>query len=338
MNPRPRDTETPFRTPPESRTPGGEVRRVGFELELSGLELRQLADEVARVWGGAVETENPYRHRIVGADAGEVTVELDWNLLSEAKLQQRLDDLDPGQDFRELAALLEEKVADLAQTVVPLEVITPPLPIDRLEILDVLRGRLLELGAVGTGGSLAYAFGLHLNPEAPSFEGESILRHLRAFLLLYDWLCEEQEIDFTRRVVPFINSFPKDYVKRVMAAGYEPTRERLIDDYLEDNPTRNRPLDLLPLFAHVDPDRIFDQLDDDLIKARPTYHYRLPNCRIDDPEWRIAEEWNLWLRVEELAADRARLAEMVPAYREFLDAPLSFLSGPWRERVEKEWL
>ncbi|OBX33760.1 putative amidoligase enzyme [Halomonas elongata] len=35
---------------------------------------------------------------------------------------------------------------------------------------------------------------------------------------------------------------------------YQPDLRTLIDDYLEYNPTRNRELDLLPLFAYLDPE------------------------------------------------------------------------------------
>lgn len=43
--------------------------------------------------------------------------------------------------------------------------------------------------------------------------------------------------------------------------------------------------------------------DPHLVKARPAYHYRLPNCLIDEPDWRLAREWNTWVAVERLAAD-----------------------------------
>jgi hypothetical protein len=37
------------------------------------------------------------------------------------------------------------------------------------------------------------------------------------------------------------------------------------------------------------------------IKARPTFHYRLPDSRVDDPKWSFACEWNRWVEVERLA-------------------------------------
>ena len=38
---------------------------------------------------------------------------------------------------------------------------------------------------------------------------------------------------------------------------------------------------------------------------------------LDEPEWRVAREWNTWVAVERLAYDPPRLAEMS---RDYLDA------------------
>ncbi len=326
-----------FETPPETKTPEGRLRRVGFELELKGLELPELARLVAREVGGEVEEENPHRYHVVDTEFGDFGVEIDWTLLSEQRLHDQIAELDPYEDFRTLTDKLEEKVAALAQTVVPLEIITPPIPLDRLAVMEDLRRKLHERGAIGTGASVAYAFGLHMNPEAPSFAAESLLAHLRAFLLVYVGLKERGDVDLTRRIVPFINPFPRAYVERVMAADYAPGRGRLIDDYLDSNPTRNRPLDLLPLFAHLDRDRVAKKVDDDLTQARPTYHYRLPGCLVDDPDWRIAREWNLWVSIERLAADEDQLGEMCASYRDESASPFDRLKASLREEVAS-WL
>jgi hypothetical protein len=45
----------------------------------------------------------------------------------------------------------------------------------------------------------------------------------------------------------------------------------------------------------------------ELIKPRPAWHYRLPNCLIDDPEWSLARPWSEWVTIERLAADPDRL-------------------------------
>jgi len=69
---------------------------------------------------------------------------------------------------------------------------------------------------------------------------------------------------------------------------------------------------MLPLFAHLAPKTLHPLIDDERIKARPTYHYRLPNTQLSDPVWRVADEWNRWVAVEMLASDddaRRRMAD-----------------------------
>jgi hypothetical protein len=78
-------------------------------------------------------------------------------------------------------------------------------------------------------------------------------------------------------------------------------------------------------------------VDDPKIKARPTFHYRLPNCHIEDPDWSLAGEWNTWCVVERLAG---RGDDLDALAAEFLaaDRPLLGVSrGDWVARVDR-WL
>ena len=71
---------------------------------------------------------------------------------------------------------------------------------------------------------------------------------------------------------------------------------------------------MLPLFAHLDEDRVRRQLDDPLIKSRPTYHYRLPDTNFNKSGWGAVEEWNRWVIVERLAANPERLARLAELF------------------------
>jgi hypothetical protein len=77
---------------------------------------------------------------------------------------------------------------------------------------------------------------------------------------------------------------------------------------------------MLPLFTHLDEARVRAVVDDDRINARPTFHYRLPNCDIDNPGWNLDHPWQLWLEVEKLSNDESRLQEFCAAYRKVLDS------------------
>jgi hypothetical protein len=303
---------------------GSSTRRVGVELEFAGLDIDAAARAVVHALGGSVREDGDYRRVIEGTTLGRFVVELDFELLQSMNARRRAG-AEPGV----FAELSEELLAAAATPVVPVEVISPPLAVASLEELDVLTHALRAAGATGTRGSLLYAFGLHLNPELERIDAPSVLAHLRAYLCLYDWLVERERVDWKRRLTPYINPFPKPYARLVLAADYAPDLSALIDDYLRFNPQRNRSLDLLPLFSHVDPERVRRAVNDPRIKARSTFHYRLPNCEIETPGWSVLPAWRGWLQVEALAAERTRLARVSAALLARLADPMDFLAEDW---------
>lgn len=301
---------TEFKMPPEMRTAEGTLRRVGFELEFAGLELAAAAEAVRELFGGKVVEEDRFRFRVVATTVGDFTVEADARLLRNRRYLEHLRRLGVPVDEADVQKPIDALVGWLAELVVPFEVTLPPLPLPDLALVEELRMSLAAREARGTGAGLRYALGLHLNPEAPSLTVESILRHLRAFLTLYDWLLETSDIDLSRSLAPFVDELPEDYRRLVLDPAYSPSIDRLAADYTAHNPTRNRALDLLPLLAHVlGPEALPELGDEELIQPRPTYHYRLPDCRIDEPDWTVAAEWNRWVEVERLAAKMRRAAE-----------------------------
>jgi hypothetical protein len=261
---------------------------------------------------------------------GDFKVELDFQYLKR-KGRYRQDPEDP---FARLDAWYELIVRMAAEQVVPFEIVSPPIPMDRLGELELLIRRLRESGAQGTESGALYAFGLHFNPELPSLDPETIVSYLKAFLCLYDWLVHHSKIDLTRSMTGYISPFPTDYIRQVVDLGYHPDQDRLIDDYLIANPTRNRALDMLPLFAYLDKTRTLSIINDNRVNARPTLHYRLPNCQIDKPGWNIDMDWHNWLMVERLACNPECLNAICLAYMRFLDRPVAELFQNWQEMVE----
>ncbi|QQO57245.1 MAG: amidoligase family protein [Thiohalocapsa sp. PB-PSB1] len=328
-------SEQPSRLPlpPRPLRADGEPRRIGVEIEFGGLSVDETTELVADQFGGDGETIGRYERQISGDPAGPWSVELDFTLLKELGRRER--------DREGLAAtvesLAEETLRQLSEPVVPVEVVSPPLPMSRLGEVEQLIGRLREAGARGTGDELIYVFGMQLNPELPDTDVDTARQYLQAFLCLEDWLRERAQVDLARRLTLFADPFPKNYIRTCIDPGYTPNRDRLIDDYLQENPTRNRALDMLPLFTHWDAQRVQDKVDDRRVKARPTLHYRLPNCEIDKPGWGLATIWADWLVLERLATDAVQLGAICRHYATFLDRPLARLSGNWLQECEK-WL
>lgn len=319
--------------PPLRATRDGALRRIGVELEMAALELDRLSGEVADFVGGRVEVVTRYEHRVIGDDAGPWQIELDFEFL---KAQGRRD-----ARAEKPPSALEEAAQGLlrlgAEQLVPYEVVSPPLPMDQLGRVDALIDRLRGAGARGTTGRPHYAFGMQLNPELPSTEAGTVTAYLAAFLCLYEWLLASARVDLARRLTAFVDPFPKPYVRRVVDPGYDPDLPTLVDDYLAANPTRNRALDLLPLFLELDEDRVRATVSDPRVKPRPALHYRLPNCEIDRPGWGVHEAWGDWLEVERLVAEPERLGALRERYARYLDHPIGELLTDWAEELT-HWL
>jgi hypothetical protein len=328
-----------FELPQPLRTKRGEVRRVGVELEFSGMALPEAAEAAREAFGGELRQVHEHRYLLDAPGLGEFEVTFDSSLLSDRRYEEVLAGLGialPGG----VKGMVESVLRTVGDAILPLEVSTPPIPADRLGEVAKLEAALRRRRAEGTRAGLLYAFALHFNVEAADANDSAcLLGTLRAFLLLYHWLFRRAEIDTTRRLMPFIDSFPEEYARRVVDPAYEPTMPQLIADYVRYNPTRNRPLDMLPLFALNDPELTKrPPIQGQKVKPRPAFHYRLPNSLIDEPDWSIAQEWGQWVLIERLASSPALTADLSRAYLDWHGSVIDFLSDRWVHHLDEEWV
>ena len=294
--------------PPYPQTEAGRPRRIGVEIEFIGVSCERAAELVRDLYGGVVRPSDSYRFLVTETRLGDFTVELDCQYAHTDGNPEADDDV-----ANAIRSSLADAIGAVSSLWVPVEIISPPVPLSALPELDGLIPALRNAGAEDTKEGLVYAFATQLNPEVPSFNIASIVRHLRAFLLLADRLRTEIDIDLLRRTLPFTNPFPKAYARKVVSPLYQPELPQFVEDYIAANPTRNRELDLLPLLAELAPEQVRASIDDIRVKARPTFHYRMPDTRLSDPGWGFVMEWDRWVGVELLAADAdalARLAEI----------------------------
>ncbi len=328
-------TESSIPGPPHPLTQERAERRIGFELEYAGVQPEQALASIQAEYGGDIRQSTEFEYEVRGTELGNFRLELDADYFKQkAREEEKDNSSDDGKDWQRWS---KDLLSAAAQLVVPWEIVTDPIPLSCLHRLDPLCAELRANGALGTRHSVLYAFGVHLNPELPDLTAETVLGYLRAYFCLYDWLHERETVDMTRKITPYIDPFPKQYVLRVIAEGYQPDRSGLIDDYLQHNPTRNRSLDMLPLFAYLDKQRVLDAVDDPRIKPRPTLHYRLPNSDVDRSGWSLLSPWRDWLQVEFLAADSDRLRAVCDAFMEDLGRLTRDLDGRWA-RDSQKWL
>ena len=317
--------------PEQAYTAEGKLRRVGVELEFAGLEPTAIADAIIDIFSGDSERITRFEYVIRNTEVGNFVLELDANLLKsiakkEQQSQWRADSLE---------GMSVELLSQAGEKLVPWEVVSPPMPMASLGKMNKLVELLRNLGALGTRHSFAYAFGLHLNQELPDTSCDTLLRYFRSYLCLYDWIAKREKIDLSRKLTFYIEHFSLDYIKHVIRSDYTPNLEQLIDDYLSFNPTRNRSLDLLPLFSYLDKKRVRRLINDPRIKARPTFHYRLPNCDIDNAQWNLQLSWSLWMQVESLANDPERLKAVCDDYFRAVQRFTHPLDDHWLQRVER---
>ncbi|PKQ12799.1 MAG: hypothetical protein CVT70_07280 [Alphaproteobacteria bacterium HGW-Alphaproteobacteria-1] len=255
----------------------GKLRRVGVEIELGGVSEAEVARLCADVLGGKTEQQDSHIWAVDGSDIGAIEVYLDIFLRNATKTR-----------LRDLAL-------DLGREVVPVEIVTEPLDMNGLARLDGLREALRKAGALGSGAGLLFGFGVHFNIEVASESDADTVRPLLAYALIEDWLRAAYPIDEARRLLPFTDPYPTDFVRALITAGPGATRDHVTGLYLTHTPSRNRGLDMLPLFAHFDPGRIAAAIEDKT-SARPTFHFRLP-------DWRVAGDSALLRRLSDAWED-----------------------------------
>jgi len=319
-----------FVIPAQTITPAGETRRVGFELEFSGIEFMKVVALAADVLEARSEVHNQAEATLMSPRLGEFVIEVDSELAKN--LAQR------WKDIRE-ARLEDDNIGkwavNLTTELVPVEVVCPPIALDQLHELSPLVEALRNDGALGTSSAMLYAFGLHINPELADLSPQHIASYLKAYAVAQDWLVRKHNVDFTRRLTPYIDLYPAAYIQMVLDYDETVTQQQLIDDYLAHNATRNRALDLLPLFRHLDDKQILERIDDPRIKSRPTFHYRLPNCEIDREGWDISRSWNIWCVLESLVEDESLLASLVSQCRTYKPPLITPTEKPWFSELDK---
>lgn len=307
--------------PPEPHRADGVPRRVGVEIEFTGLPIVGATHLIRAIFGGSEEIADEHRHRVRGSRIGDFTIELDMSVAHPERPAT-----EPAGTLERMELKVRAAIGDAGSLIMPFEISCPPVPIERLGEIDALVEELRRHGAKGTEGRAFHAFGLHFNPELARVAADPIVDTMKAYLLLSPLLRLEMGIDIARRAAPFVNRFPDGYVDLVADPEYRPGLVRFARDYIRFNPSRNRELDLHPLIAHAIPGLPEEGPRDPHVRSRPTWHWRLPDSRVGVPGWSIVPDWNRWVQVERLAIDGWALAELGALWADCR-----------RARAEAEW-
>ena len=319
--------ENEYELPTQKTRLNGEPRRVGFELEFSGIDLAQTVSAVRSVVNANIIAQSEAEVALDVEGLGQFNIEIDWAYLKSKAAEQDLSD-----QRRDWIALLSQAAAMF----VPVEVVCPPIEMSRLSELTPIVKALQNAGAIGTEESFISAYGVHINTEIPALDAATLNTYIRAYALLQWWLVDMHKVDVARRISPYIDLYSEAYLKQVLSHP-EATLDQIFDDYLSHNPSRNRALDLLPLLAEIDEERVRSVVDDPRIKPRPTFHYRLPDCHIERKDWSLTTPWYSWLVVEKLAASSQGLHELATDFLNFERPLLGVSRAEWVQHIDV-WL
>lgn len=281
-------------------------RRIGVEIEFAGLGVHEAARVIADALGGAAERRSEHVARVHGTGLGDLTLELDTRWAKPPDETSGLLD----RTLERFGARSE--AANLLSAVVPVELVTEPLDEARLPLVDRAVEALGAAGAEGTWAAPLYAFGMHLNVALAHGGAERAIRIAAAFSFAERWIRECWAVDPARRLVPFIDPYPKGWRTDLAAAmaGGLPDLETFMRLYQTYNPTRNRALDLWPLLGHLDPPGAARIRGEPVRNARPAFHYRWPDSRVGEPGWSPWEALRRWDRIEAIGDDPAVLERL----------------------------
>ncbi len=314
-----------------------EIRNIGFEIEFSNIDIEKILEILEKDFDFEVKKVNNYFYKL-GSQYGDFVLELDFELLTKQKLKKSVKNLSKMVGInisQEDIEYIENFIGELSKDIVPYEISTPPLPLDKIYIIENIVEKLTKNNAKGTTHKVYYAFGLHINVEVISLHVDSLLSYLRAYMILQDFINKDAKVDLARKITPFIDNFQIDYIKYILDENYSPSIEDFINDYIKFNPTRNRSLDMLPILGYINEKQVRKLLPNEKIKPRPTFHYRLSNSMVGETNWRVLDEWNRWILVENLANNKELLADISKEYIKYLDSLINIES--W-EKVVKKWL
>ena len=209
---------------------------------------------------------------------------------------------------------LEETSSELLRLAsVPVEIVFPPVDENDLKNIDKIIPALENAGAKGSQDQLIFAFGVHLNVSTNETNVDYFKDRLVAFFLLQYWLAKKTRLDISRILSGYNRLYPHSFGIGLMQKDFD-SLAVLIDFYKSEIPDRNYALDMYPLWAHLKPDMLDDK-DQKVIKARPTFHYRLPDCKLGQNGWSFSQEYQWWQNVEKLAQDKEKLNAIAQSYQ-----------------------
>ena len=110
-----------FKLPIERTNGDGQLRSVGFELEFTGLTISEASQALLKALGGILRITSLAESVLHVDGLGEFRIELDWKYIKTKAAEEGKNK--PSQWI--------ELLGQSAALLVPLEIVCPPLPLDK---------------------------------------------------------------------------------------------------------------------------------------------------------------------------------------------------------------
>lgn len=304
-------------------------RKIGVEIEFYGVDVAQTSTLLSGLFNGDIKQNSNSEATLENSQIGDIKVELD------AQLAHKISDYTSknNNDFSQTLGQAGNELLRLAS--VPVEIVFPPVDINKLDQLDSVIPLLCDAGAKGTQDSPFFAFGVHLNVSTSETKPAYYRDVMLSFFLLQYWLAKKTRQDFSRVVSGYNKLYPHKFGIGLMNVEFL-TLIELINFYEIHVPDRNYALDMYPLWAHLHKDCLSEKKQN-LIKARPTFHYRLPDCKLGQEGWNFSQEYKWWCEVEKLAKDKKKLNDIVASYCKSIPSFSDPFGNKWLEVLINEW-
>lgn len=295
-------------------------------MKLPGLSVGDASALVAAATGGRRCRVAEGAHVVRARSLGEFSLRLDWDHLhSRANLEPVTT---PGFDWTEAVRLLLGRQ-------VPVKLTCPRLPLGQLHKLAPMGRALLDTEPMQQPPGTGAASRVSIGAELPRLDAETLHRYLRAFCLLQWWLNGESGSEENSRSSRIIGDYPEAYLHSIHALP-EPSMAQLTDHYLEHNPTSERALDMLPVFALFNARRVLEDTPDERVRAGPALRYSSLIAG-GEADRSLAAIWNRWCVVERLASDPTALDTLAGEFCVESRAPLGVPRRQWTARIDR-WL
>ncbi|MEJ2500860.1 MAG: amidoligase family protein [Campylobacterales bacterium] len=287
---------TDFLYPPTVRCANGEMRRVGFELEYSGPRLDVCARIVADITGGSIEEVNPWYFTVGGTQWGDFSLTLDYQFLIRSGLKEWLHDA--GFD----GAMEQDEIEALEYFIGSFSASLVPYELTTpplpLDEMDLIETLKNALRDAGALGTAA-------NP---------------LYVFGFHINPEIPRTD-VQTVLAYLRAYLLLY--DLLAEEIRPVFTRRLSFYIDPFPSDYVRHVLHPAYREK-------------INPRPTFHFRMPNSRVDEPAWHTSDPWNSWVLVERLANDAETLLSLsYERYRMMRSLFYRFKKKHWIKRIRR---